>query len=66
MKAVAEGLQLHEEVWGITGVSPVSTPCKPKKPCRAPIAMEKINCSLHVRSGLKYIKAILIVILFLF
>lgn len=66
MKAVAEGLQLHKRYGRSQGIRSVSISCKRKKPCRAPVAMEKINCSLHVVSGLTYIKVILIVNLFLF
>lgn len=66
MKAVAEGLQLHKRYGRSQGVRSVTISCKRKKPCRAPVAMEKINCSLHVVSGLTYIKVILIVNLFLF
>lgn len=66
MKAVAEGLQLHEEVWKITGYTISHHFLQAEEAMQGTCSHGNINCSLHVVSGLEYIKIILIVILFLF
>lgn len=66
MKAVAEGLQLHEEVWEITGCKISHRFLQAEEAMQGSCSHRKINCSLHVVSGLTYIKVILIVNLFLF